>query len=127
MYRYLGAYINRGTKGKTYEVIFKTFAPSALRISVFGEFSGWTDSLMKKVSDGNSWKFITVDARLGMRYKYRIYDRGGYWIDHCDPCGFGMKLRPNAASIIRDMEILIPYLSENEYNYLEILPFSEYP
>ena len=36
-------------------------------------------------------------------YKYKIYDRNGNPADHCDPYGFGMELRPNSASIVRDM------------------------
>lgn len=111
----------------------------------------------------------------GQMYKYRIYDRSEA-VDHCDPYGFGMELRPNSASIIRDMnkykfkdsqwmqnrsdcrkkplniyeihfgsfrkpsdkaddwynyeemiDILIPYLTKNGYNYLEIMPLNEYP
>lgn len=97
-------------------------------------------------------------------------------MEHCDPYGFGMELRPNFASIIRDLshykfkdskwmqkrsvckdkplniyelhfgsfkkpsekaddwytyvemiDILIPYLKENDYNYIEIMPLSEHP
>ena len=37
-------------------------------------------------------------------YKYRIWRRDGSFRDHCDPYGFGMELRPQNASFIRDME-----------------------
>ena len=103
-YKYLGAHINRGKSGKAEEVVFRTFAPSASRISVIGEFNGWTESLMEKVHDGNFWELISKEAKPGMMYKYRIYDRAGNCIDHCDPYGYGMELRPNTASIIRDMD-----------------------
>ena len=175
-HKYLGAHINRGKKGKAEGVVFRTFAPSASRISVIGEFNEWTESPMEKVHDGNFWELVSEAAEPGMMYKYRIYDRAGNWIDHCDPYGYGMELRPNTASIIRDMEtyqfhddkwmkkrsdhrklplniyelhfgsfkkpsdepdawydyeemadILIPYLKENGYNYLEIMPLGEYP
>lgn len=175
-YKYLGAHINRGKSGKAEEVVFRTFAPSASRISVIGEFNGWTESPMEKVHDGNFWELISKEAKPGMMYKYRIYDRAGNCIDHCDPYGYGMELRPNTASIIRDMDaykfhdgkwmkkrsdhsdlplnvyelhfgsfrkpseepdawydyeemadILLPYLKENGYNYLEIMPLNEYP
>ena len=175
-YKYLGAHINRGENGKVEEVVFRTFAPSASRISVIGEFNGWTETPMEKVHDGNFWEMISKEAKPGMMYKYRIYDRAGNCIDHCDPYGYGMELRPNAASIIRDMDaykfhdgkwmkkrsdhselplnvyelhfgsfrkpseepdawydyeemadILLPYLKENGYNYLEIMPLNEYP
>ena len=41
--------------------------------------------------------------KAGQMYKYKIYDRNGNPVDHCDPYGFGMELRPSSASIIRDM------------------------
>ena len=175
-YKYLGAHFNREKGGKVEEVIFRTFAPSASRISVIGEFNGWTETPMEKVHDGNFWEMISKEAKPGMMYKYRIYDRAGNCIDHCDPYGYGMELRPNTASIIRDMDaykfhdgkwmkkrsdhsklplnvyelhfgsfrkpseesdawydyeemadILLPYLKENGYNYLEIMPLNEYP
>ena len=175
-YKYLGAHINRGKSGKAEEVVFRTFAPSASRISVIGEFNGWTETPMEKVHDGNFWELISKEAKPGMMYKYRIYDRAGNCIDHCDPYGYGMELRPNTASIIRDLDaykfhdgkwmkkrsdhselplnvyelhfgsfrkpseepdawydyeemadILLPYLKENGYNYLEIMPLNEYP
>ena len=177
-YKYLGAHVLKsegGAKGKT-EVIFRTFAPSASRISVIGEFNGWTESPMNRVHDGNFWEFCSEEAKPGMMYKYKIYDWAGNCVDHCDPYGYGMELRPNTASIIREMdtyefhdekwmkkrsdhkkkplniyeihfgsfrkpsgepdawytyeelaECLIPYLKENGYNYVEIMPLNEYP
>ena len=97
-YRYLGAHVTPDG------VVFRTFAPSASKISVIGEFNGWEESPMAKVHDGNFWEFVSPDAAPGMMYKYRIYDRAGQFIDHCDPYGYGMELRPNTASIIRDMD-----------------------
>lgn len=181
-YKYLGAHVIRntasGSKGKDREaqVTFRTFAPSASRVSVIGEFNGWTDTPMEKVHDGNFWELTSKDAKPGMMYKYRIYDRAGNFIDHCDPYGYGMELRPNTASIIRDpdtyrfrdekwmkkrtdhreqplniyelhfgsfkkpaeepdawynyeemADVLLPYLKENGYNYIEIMPLCEYP
>ena len=169
-YKYLGAHVTK--EG----VVFRTFAPSASKISVIGEFSDWEESPMEKVHDGNFWEFTSKDARAGMMYKYRIYDQAGRFIDHCDPYGYGMELRPNTASIIREMDtyrfrdsswmrkrtdrrreplniyevhlgsfrkpsdepdawydyeemadILIPYVKQNGYNYLEIMPLTEYP
>ena len=169
-YRYLGAHATgQGT-------VFRTFAPSASRISVIGEFSEWEECPMEKVHDGNFWEYTCRNAKPGMMYKYRIYDQSGQWIGHCDPYGYGMEIRPNTASIIRDMDnyrfhdgawmrkrsdhrqaplniyeihfgsfrkpseepdawysyeemadIIIPYVKENGYNYIEIMPLNEYP
>ncbi len=169
-YRFLGAQVTAAG------VVFRTFAPSASKISVIGEFTEWEELPMEKVHDGNFWEVTSQDARPGMMYKYRIYDQSGQYIDHCDPYGYGMELRPNTASIIRDMktyhfhddawmrkrschidsplniyeihfgsfrkpseepdawynyeemaDILIPYVKENGYNYVEIMPLNEYP
>lgn len=97
-YQYLGAHLqDRG-------VCFRTFAPAASRITVIGEFNNWQEWEMNKISDGNFWELFVPDAAEGMMYKYCIYDRTGNRVEHCDPYGFGMELRPNSASVIRDMK-----------------------
>ena len=169
-YQYLGAHPTE--QGVT----FRTFAPGASRIALIGEFNGWQEYDMAKAHDGHFWEYHVPDAAPGMMYKYRIYSKDGRCTDHCDPYGFGMELRPNAASFIRDIDaykfqdrkwmqqrsdckkkplniyeihmgsfrkpsdqpddwynyeemadILIPYLKENGYNYLEVMPLNEYP
>lgn len=169
-YRYLGAHSD--AKGTA----FRTFAPAASRIRLIGDFNNWKGQEMQKVADGNFWECRVPAARPGMMYKYQIYDRNGNAVDHCDPYGFGMELRPASASLVRNMgsyrfhddswmhtrsdcrkkplniyelhfgsfkkpsdqpdawysyeemaDILIPYLKENGYNYLEVMPLNEYP
>ncbi len=170
-YEYLGAHIEGGG------VTFRTFAPAAGRVALIGEFNGWQETPMDRVHDGNFWACHMDNAKPGTMYKYRIYGRdGNYFIDHCDPYGYGMELRPACASIIRDMDayqfsdeewmrtrtdcknkplniyeihfgsfrkpgpeaddwynyeelapILIPYLKENGYNCVEVMPLTEYP
>lgn len=169
-YEYLGAHVTE--QG----VVFRTFAPNAVRVSVIGEFNQWQETPMGKVHDGNFWECTIPGAKEGMMYKYKIYHRNGGCVDHCDPYGFAAELRPNSASVIYDLshyyfddykwmknrtvhrekplniyelhfgswkcksektddwysygelgELLIPYLKENGYNYVEIMPLSEYP
>ena len=170
-YRFLGAHYSDGT------TTFRTFAPSALKISVIGEFNGWTETQMNKVYDGNFWECNIQNTHIGQMYKYRIYKRGGGFTDHCDPYAFFSELRPGTASKISDLrsgafhdedwlnkrgnhftkpvniyemhfgswkkkddtnengfysyselaDLLIPYLKENGYNYVEIMPLNEYP
>ncbi|MCI9124861.1 MAG: 1,4-alpha-glucan branching protein GlgB [Eubacterium sp.] len=169
-YEFLGAHLEKnGT-------VFRTFAPGASKIALIGEFNGWQECMMHKTHDGNFWECFVENAGEGMMYKYRIYDRFGNAVDHCDPYGFGMELRPNCASLIRDLnaysfqdakwmesrsdckssplniyevhmgsfrkpsskaddwytyeelaDILIPYVNENGYHYLEVMPLNEYP
>jgi 1,4-alpha-glucan branching enzyme len=85
-------------------VRFCTLAPNAEKISLICEVNGWQEIPMEKIHDGGIFACTVADAVPGMMYKYRIYPQNpeAEVIDHCDPYGFGMQLRPNSASIIRD-------------------------
>ena len=96
-YQYLGAHITDSG------VVFRTFAPGAQKVSLIGECSQWREYEMNRVYDGNFWECYVDGASAGSMYKYRIYEKNGGCMDHCDPYGFGMELRPNSASIVRDM------------------------
>ena len=169
-YRELGAH--PGIEG----FWFRTFAPNASHVSLIASFTDWQEMPMSREFDGNFWGCWHPDARPGMLYKYRIYDQNGQFVDHCDPYGFGMELRPQSASVLRGeggyefrdeewmasrsdrkneplniyemhfgsfkkpsdrpddwyryeelAELLVPYLQENGYNYVELLPLAEHP
>ena len=167
-YKYLGAHV------KENQVTFRTFAPNALKIELIGEFNDWNGIEMKRTDDDNFFECSIENAKPGMLYKYKIYNKNGGCVEHCDPYGFGMEVRPNTASIIRDLdkykfnddewikrrsdckdkplniyevhlgswrkksdntwytyreisELLIPYVKEYGYNYIEIMPLSEHP
>ncbi len=97
-YEYLGAHV---TKNGT---VFRTYAPNAVKIFVIGEWNNWgeCDELIRTV-DNKFFECECPEAKAGMMYKYRIYRFDGRFIDHCDPYGYGMQLRPQNASIIRDL------------------------
>lgn len=178
-YEYMGAHVqSKGT-------MFRTYAPNASAVSLIGDFSGWTDIPMNRTADGNFYDLLCIEAKEGHRYKYRIYDSNGKFIDHCDPYGFGMEIRPGTCSVIRSLkryrfhdekwmknrqdfrsqpmniyevhlgswkkrpadtsgnaseadkegwynysqlaDMLIPYVKEFGYNYIELMPVSEHP
>ncbi len=98
-YEWLGAHVT----GEG--VVFRTFAPNAQRVDVL-----WKNKLisMQPIHDGNFYEAIIPNVKPGDTYEYRIYGKQGGIVDHCDPYGFGMELRPNHKSIIRDM---------NEYSF----------
>ena len=97
-YRYLGAHTcAEGT-------VFRTYAPNAEKVSVIGDFSGWEELPMKKILDGRFYGLEVAEAKEGMRYKYRIYEKKGGFTDHCDPYGFGMEVRPGTCSVIRNID-----------------------
>ena len=106
-YRELGAHVKKEVTGKKTVVSgveFVTYAPNALGVNVIGEFNDWNETVMERCYDGSFFKVFVPEARPGMMYKYKIYHRDGSSLEHCDPYGFGMELRPAFASIIRDMD-----------------------
>ena len=96
-YNYFGAHIT--DKG----ILFRTYAPNAEKVSVVGDFSKWEDIPMKRINDGRFFEILCPNAKEGMRYKYRIYSNEEDFIDHCDPYGFSMEVRPGTCSVIRNL------------------------
>ncbi len=95
-YEYFGAHPDESG------VTFRTFAPSAHRITVTGEFNGWTEEPLEQMGRSGVWEGHSESAKPGQMYKFCIYGNNGR-MEHCDPFGFGMELRPGSASIIRDL------------------------
>ena len=96
VYKWLGAQFDG------FGTTFRVYAPNAEGVSVIGDFNGWQDWYLNRTGDGKFWEIRITDARPGQMYKYKVY-HGGSCVEHCDPVGFGMELRPKFASIIRDM------------------------
>lgn len=104
-YEYFGAHIT--DEG----VVFRVYAPAASKVSLIGEFNEWKETAMEKEPECYGVYVCKVkDAKAGQMYKYKIYQSNGYAVDKADPYGFGMELRPNSASIIRDL---------NEYKFTD--------
>lgn len=96
-YDYFGAHPSDG--GFT----FRTYAPNACKISIVGDFSKWKEIPMEQLHQSGVWTGFSSDAKEGHMYKYVIYGQNGR-VEHCDPYGFGMELRPGACSIIHDLK-----------------------
>ena len=101
-YKYMGAHIEEDG------VTFRTYAPNALKVELVGDFNNWEGMEMKRIEDEKFFECKVPNLKPGMLYKYRIYSKNEEYIEHCDPYGFGMELRPNTSSIIRDL---------NEYEF----------
>ena len=95
-YEYFGAHLENDG------VVFRTYAPNAHRISIVGQFNNWQEQPMEQLHQSGVWVSFSKDARPEQMYKYIIYGKNGR-VEHCDPYGFGMELRPGACSIIRDL------------------------
>lgn len=96
-YQYLGAH----REGNGW--IFRVFAPNAARVTLLGDFTNGYEYEMNRVGDGNFFEVWTADAAAGDKYFHRIYSRSGGYTDHCDIYGFGMELRPEWRSVLRDL------------------------
>ncbi len=95
-YTWLGAHFDgNGT-------MFRVFAPRAHKVTLIGTFSGWRDIEMSKIGDGCFWGVYVSGAKPGAMYKYRITSASGV-SDRADPYAFGAQLRPENASVVRDM------------------------
>lgn len=95
-YEYFGAHL----EGE--DIVFRTYAPNAQRIAVVGEFNNWQEQPMEQLHQSGVWTGCSNAAKPGQMYKYVIYGQNGR-VEHCDPYGFGMELRPGACSVIRDL------------------------
>jgi len=83
---------------------FRTYAPKAKKITIIGEFNDWKEVEMIQEAQSGVFSISSVKANFGMMYKYCIYTEGGYRVEHCDPYGFSMELRPGSCSIITDLK-----------------------
>ncbi|MCR5119632.1 MAG: 1,4-alpha-glucan branching protein GlgB [Lachnospiraceae bacterium] len=92
-YEYFGAH----AEGKG--VSFRTYAPGAEGVNIFGSFNGWTETPMQRDEQG-CYSIHIDNAKAGDLYKYVVYGRNGWRAEHNDPYGFYTELRPAAASIV---------------------------
>ena len=167
-YTYLGAH--KADSGYT----FRVYAPRAVRVTLIGEVNGWLEYDLIRPKNSNFFEGTFVDVKPNMMYKYRVYSTPDEFVEHSDPYGFGMELRPGSASIIRELdefkftddewmakrdvgynnpvniyelhlaswrqkedgswytytetgEMLVPYLKENGYTHVELMPITEHP
>lgn len=100
---------------------FRTYAPNAKKVTIIGEFNGWEESEMIQEAQSGVFSISSVKADFGMMYKYCIYTKEGYRVEHCDPYGFSMELRPAASSILTNLKSYkfndSKWMKERDVNY----------
>jgi 1,4-alpha-glucan branching enzyme len=103
IYEKLGAHPMKldGVEG----VNFAVWAPNAQRVSVVGDFNGWDGRVhqMRRLWDSGIFELFIPDVKEGDCYKFEIKAKGGLTFMKADPYGFGAQLRPDSASIVRDI------------------------
>lgn len=84
---------------------FAVWAPNAIRVSVVGDFNNWDGRInqMRKDYESGVFDLFIPGVFEGAIYKYEIKCKGGLPILKSDPYAFGAELRPNTASVVRDI------------------------
>ncbi len=104
VYEKLGAHPMKidGTDG----VLFAVWAPNALRVSVVGDFNDWDGrtNQMRRLWDSGVFELFVPDIKEGECYKFEIKAKGGLTFMKADPYAFGQQLRPESASIVRNLD-----------------------
>jgi 1,4-alpha-glucan branching enzyme len=100
IYRHLGAHVKNeeGVEG----VLFATWAPSAKRVSVTGDFNQWDGRCHPMRSRGSSgvWELFIPELEPGSPYKFEVLSQHGTLLEKTDPYGQAFELRPKNASLI---------------------------
>ncbi len=103
VYEKLGAHPAKidGVEG----VLFAVWAPNALRVSVVGDFNGWDGRThqMRRLWDSGIFELFLPGVKAGDCYKFEIKAKGGLTFLKADPYAFGQQLRPDSASVVRDI------------------------
>lgn len=97
----LGAHLHEvdGVKG----VLFATWAPSAERISVVGDFNHWDDRRHQMRVRGSSgvWELFIPGLGAGIFYKYSVRNRDTGRVQlKIDPYGRSFEYRPKTSSLV---------------------------
>ena len=129
VYEKLGAHPM--TIGGASGTFFAVWAPNAVRVSVVGDFNHWDGRVhqMKRNSSGGIFEIFIPEVGAGECYKYEIKAKGGITYLKADPYAFGQQLRPDTASIIRDISYVWKdqkWMKERAAHQQENSPISVY-
>lgn len=102
-YEMLGPHQVKDGKGKAWR--FAVWAPKAARVSLSGDFNGWSssDSQLSPIGSTGIWYGVFDNIREGDLYKYAIEGQDGEIYFKADPYAFEAELRPGTASRVKDI------------------------
>ncbi len=100
-YEYMGAH-----KTQNGRVVFRTWAPKAVSVSVVGDFNQWDrkSNPMKRISDGGVWEGYADGIQPFDIYKFDIETQDGRFLQKTDPYAFHMETRPSNASRFYELD-----------------------
>jgi 1,4-alpha-glucan branching enzyme len=83
---------------------FAVWAPSAGRVDVVGDFTGWYDGFeLAALGPSGIWAGYVAGARPGHGYRYGITGPDGLRTERSDPVAATNHLPPSTASVIADL------------------------
>ena len=94
-YEYMGAHrVDEDT------VVFRTWAPNAVSVSISGDFNGWNDDADKaeRITAGGIWEAYVKNVKVYDSYKFCIVTGDGRKLMKSDPYGYHMETRPDNAT-----------------------------
>ncbi|NGX55566.1 MAG: 1,4-alpha-glucan branching enzyme GlgB [Chlamydiae bacterium] len=104
LYEVLGARecLHQGVNG----VKFTVWAPSAMRVSLVGDFNFWDGRVNPLRSMGHSgvWELFVPGLESGERYKFEIKTQQGELLVKADPYAYASELRPLTASVVSNVD-----------------------
>ena len=94
-YEYMGAH-----RVDDETVVFRTWAPNAVSVSVSGDFNGWNDDANKaeRITAGGIWEVYIKNVKVYDSYKFCIVTQDGRKLMKSDPYGYHMETRPDNAT-----------------------------
>lgn len=103
IYEKLGAHPMKldGVEG----VYFAVWAPNAVRVSTVGDFNKWDGRVhqMRRLEDSGIFEIFIPGVQAGECYKFELKAKGGITYLKADPYAFGQQLRPDTASVVREL------------------------
>lgn len=87
-------------------VKFTVWAPSAMRVSLVGDFNFWDGRVNPMRSMGNSgvWELFVPELQAGERYKFEIKTNQGELLVKADPYALSSEMRPMTASVVTNVD-----------------------
>jgi 1,4-alpha-glucan branching enzyme len=102
LYDKLGAHIE--PQGGTY---FAVWAPNAVRVSVMGDFNGWSRDSHPLQPHGQSgiWEGLIAQVTKGTKYKYYVVSQQrDYRVEKADPFATHYETPPKTGSVVWDLD-----------------------
>ena len=104
LYNHMGA--QPGMYSQITGTIFRVWAPSAVRVSVVGDFNGWDGRVhpMRSLGSSGIWELFIPGIGENEIYKFEIRTQRGDILLKSDPFQYFGEHRPKTASMVRYLD-----------------------